>query len=210
MAARRPLIEALGVVQELPAVDTLTVATPVAATDAATKAYVDSRGVLASLVATRIRRSTDQAIPTGAGFTNLSWDTSAYQAGGVFWTSGTTVTIPETGYYQVFAEGTFDGTGLLGMITANMQVLHNNTTVIGEEESTVAIGAKVQLFCMAQRNFTAGDTLLTQVKHSNATSVNMLAQGDHSPDIILTKIGGVSGDPNIGMILTLSQNCYFN
>jgi hypothetical protein len=46
------------------------------------------------------------------------------------------------------------------------------------------------MWVMAQRLFTAGDTIKVQIKHSNATALNILTQGDHSPDIILTKLNG--------------------
>jgi hypothetical protein len=145
----------------------------------------------AQIYATRIRRATNQSIPTGAGWTDVSFSNAAYQVGGTFWTSGATITIPTDGYYQVFAEGTFDGAGLLAAATANMQVLHNGSTTILEDERTVAINGKPSLFGMAQRLFAAGDTLKMQVKHSEMSALNLLAQGDHSPDIILTKLAGV-------------------
>lgn len=149
-------------------------------------------------VATRIYRATNQSIPTGAGYTSLSWSAAAYEANGDFWTSGATITIPETGYYQIFAEATFDGTGLLGAATCNMQILLNGATVIGDDEKQVMVNGKAPMWVMAQRLFTAGDTLVVQVKHSDAGAVNILAQGDHSPDIILAKIGGAKGDPGTG------------
>lgn len=143
---------------------------------------------ITSPIACRIRRATDQSIPTGASYTDLSFSNAAYQDNATFWTSGATITIPVTGYYQVFAEGTFDGSGLLAAVTANMQILLNGTTTIAEDERTVAIGGKPSLFAMAQRFFTAGDTLKMQFKHSNASALSVLAQGDHSPDIILYKL----------------------
>ncbi len=149
----------------------------------------------AAVVAARIYRNTNQSIPTGASFTDLSYNTAAYEQNGDFWTSGATITIPETGFYQIFAEATFDGAGLLTVATANMQILLNGVTTISEDEDQVAINAKASLWCMAQRSFTAGDTLKVQVKHSDAGSLNIIAQGDHSPDIILAKLNGAKGDP---------------
>lgn len=61
-------------------------------------------------------------------------------------------------------------------------------TVISEDEKTVTQNGKPALFCMAQRYFNAGDTLKLQVKHTRGTALNLLAQGDHSPDIILCKV----------------------
>lgn len=165
----------------------------------------------ASIVAGRIYRNTNQSIPTGAGYTSLSWSTVGYETGGDFWTSGATITIPETGLYQITTEATFDGTGLIAMTTCNMQILVNGATVIGEDEVQVAVGAKGSLFVFAQRNFTAGDTILTQVKHSDAGSVNVLAQGDHSPDIIFAKVGGAVGASspfNYGRTLVMAAGAF--
>lgn len=173
-----------------------------------TIAAIGAGGVVAP-VASRIYRNTNQAIPTGAGWTDLSWSTSAYQANGTFWTSGATTTIPENGYYQIFAEATFDGTGLLGSAIANLQILVNGTNVIGDDEKQVIINGKAALFAMAQRLFTAGDTIKIQVKHNDTGSVNVLAQGDHSPDIIITKLTGAKGDPGIGGAVTTSAEIDF-
>lgn len=179
MVARKAVVLIGGELDEMPTGDTLS--------------GVAGGGVIAP-VATRIRRSTNQSIPTGAGWTDLSWDVAAYQANGTFWTSGAETLIPETGFYQVFTEATFDGTGLLGSATANLQIIVNGSTVIGDDEKQVIINGKAAMFAMAQRSFTAGDAIKVQVKHSDANSVNVLSQGDHSPDIIITKLTGAKGD----------------
>lgn len=144
----------------------------------------------------RIYRSTNQSIPTGTGWTSLVWDTAAYQANGTFWTSGATTTVPETGYYQIFVEATFDGAGLLGAATTNMQLLVNGSVVAGDDEKQVIVNGKASLIVIAQRLFTAGDTFLVQVKHSDSGSLNVLSQGSpaHSPDIIFAKQNGAKGD----------------
>lgn len=164
-------------------------------------------------VATRIRRSTNQSIANGASYSDLVWDTASYEANGDFWTTGANITIPETGFYQIFVEATFDGAGLIGTITANMQIILNGVTIVGEDEKQVFVNNPASLFCMAQRSFTAGDIIKTQVKHSNATAVNVLAQGDHSPDIILTKLSGAKGDPgsgSLGVSIMLSAGSFSN
>lgn len=153
-------------------------------------AVVSSTTSTASGICTaRIYRNTDQAIPSGAAYTDLEFSTAAYEEGGVFWTSGATITIPATGYYQVFVEATMTGAGLLTAATASLQVLHNGANVIAEDERTVAINGKPSLLCMAQRRFTAGETLKVQIKHSEPGPLSVIAQGDHSPDIILTRVG---------------------
>ena len=144
-------------------------------------------------VITRIRRNSNQSIPTGASYTNIDFTTSAYQEGGVFWTTGSDIIIPENGYYQIFAEATFDGSGLATIITANMQILLEGGLTIAEDEKQVAINATASLLCIAQRFLSTGDVIQVQVKHTNVASVDILAQGDHSPDIILNKINGTTG-----------------
>ena len=163
-----------------------------------TKSTLDSTLLSApSVIASRIRRNVNQAIPTGTTWTDLLLDTSNYQTGGVFWTSGATTTIPETGLYFITSEATFDGAGLLTIATINMQietVVSGVATIIGDDEKQLAINSKGSLFVFAQRYFTVGDTIKTQLKHSDAGSLNVLAQGTHSPDIIITKINGAKGE----------------
>ena len=163
-----------------------------------TKSTLDSALLLApSVIASRIRRNVNQAIPTGVIWTDLVLDSSNYQTGGIFWTSGATTTIPETGLYFITSEATFDGAGLLTIATINMQieaVVSGVPTIIGDDEKQLAINSKGSLFVFAQRYFTVGDTIKTQLKHSDAGSLNVLAQGTHSPDIIVTKINGAKGE----------------
>ena len=164
-----------------------------------TKGTLDTATLSApSIVATRIRRSTNQSIPTGTGWTDLVFDISTYQTGGVFWTSGATTTIPETGLYFITTEATIDGTGLTAIATINLQaeaIMSGVTTIIGDDEKQLAINSKSSLFVFAQRYFTAGDTIKNQVKHSDAGSLILLSQATHSPDIIITKVNGAKGEP---------------
>jgi hypothetical protein len=164
-------------------------------------------------VVTRVRRATNQSIANGASYVDLVWDTASYEVGGDFWASGANVTVPETGYYQIFVEATFDGAGLIGTITANLQIILNGATVVGEDEKQVFVNNPASLYCMAQRQFTAGDVIKAQVKHSNATAVAVLAQGDHSPDIILCKVGGAKGDAspyNYGLTAAIGAGQFLN
>jgi hypothetical protein len=138
-------------------------------------------------VGTRIRRNVNQSIAVSASFVDLVLDTSAYQSGGTFWTIGASVSFPIAGLYQVFVEATYEAAGL-GGITGNLQVLHNGATVIGDDEKSCNTGQTTALNVMAQRFFAAGDTVKAQVKHSSTSPLNILAQGDHSPDIILARV----------------------
>lgn len=154
-----------------------------------------------STVATRIRRNTNFSVPSGTTWIDIPWETAAYQSGGIFWTSGSDITIPETGLYQIFVEGTFDGAGLIGTINGQLQIVLNNTEAVGADFKQVFVNTPASLWSMAQRIFTAGDQIKVQVQHSNTpTAVNLLAEGTHSPDIIITKIGGAKGDPGLGGI----------
>ena len=143
-----------------------------------------------SVVLGRIRRAANQSIATGPLYTDLSWDTASDEIGGDFWTSGATITIPEAGYYQIDVEATFEGAAVA--VTCNMQLLVG-AVVIGDDERMVAASATAALIVAVTRLFAAGDVLKVQVKHSSATALNVLAQGDHSPDITVTKIGGAIG-----------------
>ncbi len=193
MAERAPIVIVDGLPARLPAGDTL----PASA--------VPGGGGVVAPVTSRIRRAVNQSVPAGGGWTDLAWDTSGYQANGAFWSTGATVTIPEAGYYQIAAEATFDGAGLLGTVQANMQVIVNGSTVIGDDSKDVLPGNTAALFNFSQRNYGAGDTIKVQVRHTNATAVNVLAQGDHSPDIILTKLTGAKGDAGAGTQQTYVQ-----
>jgi plastocyanin len=159
---------------------------------------IDASGVNDAVVA-RIRRSTNQSIPMGGGWTDLVWNASAYEVGGNFWTSGADCTVPESGYYQVFVELSYDGSGLVTVMTSYAQMLLNGS-VIAADETPVEINSIGSLWLMAQRYLSAGDVIKVQTRHSDASSHNVLAQGDHSPDIIFTKVGGVQAPMGQGSI----------
>lgn len=139
-------------------------------------------------VCSRVRRASNQAVATSGSYVDLVWDTAAMQKGGTFWTSGATLTIPVAGVYLVVVEATFDTTGLVGSPTCKMQVIVNGSTVIGDDEKMLILGASVPLSNQALRPFAAGDTIKVQVQHGNSATLNVLSQGDHSPDIFLALI----------------------
>jgi Major tropism determinant N-terminal domain len=146
----------------------------------------------------RIRRATNQSIPAapmGAPvWHDLSFDTAAQEVGGDWWTSGANVTVAVAGQYVLAAEATIDGSGLLSVITGFMQVLVNGS-VVGADESQVAINSLESLAVNACRYLNVGDVVKVQVRHSDTTSArNVLAEGDHSPDIWLSLQGGLKGD----------------
>lgn len=164
--------------------------------------------VAVSALGTRIRRSINQSIPPGTGWTDLVLDTSAYQTGGAFWSAGATLTFPESGLFQVFVEATMDGAGLLSTVTSEMQVLVNDTSVIGADFKAVSVGLPSSLWVMAQRNFTVGNTLKVQVRHSNSSAINILSEGDHAPDVIFARVGGVSSGGSSALVRgVVTVNC---
>lgn len=184
----------------------------VAASDYVTKAQLDGvggTGVVAPVTA-RIFRNTNQSIPTGAAWTDLVWSNSGYQVNGAFWTSGAAVSFPVAGYYTAVSEVTFDGAGLIGAITAEVRILVNGTVVIDEALQQVLVGFPCNFLAVPKRLFAAGDTIRVQVRHSNASAVNVLTSGDNSPDIILEKDNGAKGDAGpsgpLGRSIALNQN----
>jgi hypothetical protein len=154
-------------------------------------------GGATSVVATRIRRSTNQSIPSGTAWTDIAWDTADYQQGGTYWTSGATVTITEDGYYEIGAEITFDGAGFLIDVTAEARITANGNEVASDIQ-TVPAGALDSLHPATQRFFAAGTVIKAQARHSMGTAVNVITQGDHAPDLFFAKLGGAKGDTGSG------------
>ena len=147
----------------------------------------------ATVVAGRTYRSTNQSIPAGAGFTLVSFDTVGMAVGGTFFNAGvpTEGIIPEDGVYQVIFEGTGEGTAT--PVTWEIQVSVAGA-VVGGSQFMAAANAVAQLDNIAARQFTAGQKVTVGVKHSNATALNLFAEGNHSPDLIIIKQGGAKGD----------------
>lgn len=151
-------------------------------------------GATSTVVAGRTYRSTNQAIPAGAGFTLVSFDTVGMAVGGTFFSAGTPTEaiIPEDGVYQIDFEGTGEGTTLV--VTWEIQVNLVGGGVIGGSQFMAPANATAPLDNGATRQFTAGQRVTIGIKHSNATALNLLNEGNHSPDIRITKIGGAKGD----------------
>lgn len=152
------------------------------------EAQLSALTAASAFVGARVWRASNQSIQAGQEWADVLWSTAAYEAGAEFWTSGPVVSVPLTGYYQVFCEGTFDGAGLLASKTGYMRLLAG-ASVIGDDEKTLMPGAQISLWCMAQRHFVAGTQIKAQVRHNDVSALNMLAQGDHSPDLIISRIG---------------------
>lgn len=148
-----------------------------------------------STVAGRTRRSTNQLIPAGASFTLVSFDTAAMAVGGTFY-SGATPTeaiIPEDGVYQIDFEGTGEGTAVI--VTWEMQVSILGGAVLGGDQFMAPASATAPLSNGTTQQFTSGQRITVGIKHNNATALNLLTEGTHSPAIRIVKVGGAESNP---------------
>lgn len=147
-----------------------------------------------SVVAGRNYRSTNQSIPAGAGFTLMSFDTVGMAIGGTFFSAGTPteLIVPEDGTYEFDFECTGEGAALI--VTWNIEVTVVGSGVIGSSQFMAPANATAPLENGATRTLTAGQRITVGVKHSNATALNVLTEGNHSPDVRLRKIGGAKGE----------------
>lgn len=145
-----------------------------------------------STVAGRVRRGTNQSIPAGASFTTMIFDTASLQQGGTFFSAGapTEIIIPEDGTY-IFSQ---ESTGAAGAVAVTWDIeLRIDASVIGTTSYTALANATAPLWANALRVCTAGQKVTVAVRHSNATALDIMAEGDHSPDVWLAKQGGTSG-----------------
>jgi hypothetical protein len=131
-----------------------------------------------------VRNSINQLIPVSGSFTDIAFDTLGYQTGGIFWTSGATITIPVSGFYSIVSQGNYEAAGI-GGITGYLQVLVNSAAIIDVAELPCGTGQKTSLRGVMQRRFVVGDTVKMQTRHTGGVGMNMLSEGDFSPDIIL-------------------------
>lgn len=146
-----------------------------------------------STVAGRVRRSTNQSIPAGASFTTMIFDTAPLQQGGTFFSAGapTEIIIPEDGTY-IFSQ---ESTGAAGTVAVTWDIeLRVGAAVIGTTSYTALANATAPLWANALRICTAGQKVTVAVRHSNATALDIMSEGDHSPDVWLAKQGGAKGD----------------
>jgi hypothetical protein len=174
-----------------------------------------------AVVASRIYRATDQNIPAGNAWTDLSFSNAAYQINNAGWSSGSTYTIPETGLAFLAFEADVSGAALLTAATVEMQILVNGLVTNGADRKVLAPGGTANMWSFAQRSYNAGDTVKIQFRNSDATNVvTVVAQTDgsgggfHSPDLIYTKITGAKGDQGVpgetSLGLALSQHLILN
>lgn len=167
-----------------------------------------------SAVSARIRRTADQAIPVGAGFTDIEWQAVGHQIGETIWSLATPTQLvaQSTAIREVKVEATFSPVGLIGTVTAKIQLLCNGA-VIGADEQQVIAGAKASLIITAERPFNTGDIFIVQATHDNASPLSILAEGTHSPDIIITVVGGAQGQAspyNYGLTAAIGAGQFLN
>ena len=144
-----------------------------------------------STVGGRIRRSTNQSIPVGAGYTLLIFDAAPLQQGGTFFSAGTPteVIFPEDGLFQ----GQFEATGASGATTVLWETeVRIGGAVVGNGAFTAIASATAPLKENFLRVVTTGQKITIGVRHNNATPLDIITEGDHSPDVWLAKIGGAA------------------
>lgn len=165
-----------------------------------------------SVVAGRTYRSTNQSIPAGAGFTLVSFDTVGMAVGGTFFNPAfpTEGIIAEDGVHTIIFEGTGEGTAT--PVTWEIQVSVAGA-VVGGAQFMAAANAVAQLDNISARQYTTGQKVTVGIKHSNATALNLFAEGNHSPDLIIIKEGGAKGDTGIvpiGLMMVVATNTVSN
>lgn len=156
----------------------------------------------ASVVGTRIYRNANQSIPVSGLFTDLAFTTYGNFQDTNWGTPSTSQVCPESGKYIINVEATFNGAGLVSTATCNLQILVNGI-VFGKDEIQVALNSLGSLKTTAYRFLNAGDIVSVQVKHNNSTAMDVLVQGDHSPDIFLSKQGGAQGLAGTNQLLQI-------
>lgn len=166
-----------------------------------------------SVVAGRTYRSTNQSIPAGAGFTLVSFDTVGMAIGGTFYSAATPTEtiITEDGTYDIDFEGTGEGT--ITTVTWEIQISLVGGAIIGGSQFMAAANAVAQLDNGSTRQYTAGQRVTVGIKHSNGTALNLLNEGNHSPDIRIRKVGGAKGDAgsgSLGVSIMLAAGSFSN
>jgi hypothetical protein len=153
-----------------------------------------------TVVSSRIRRAVNQVIPVGTTWIDIVWDTLAHEVGTKFWSSASPAqfTVLEDMVLDVQFEGAYSPVGLIGTVKAEVQMLLNGAVSGGMEQQVIA-GAKASLNTTFQRPLIAGDVIKFQTRHDNASPLTLLAEGNHSPDVILSKIGGATQSSSRGV-----------
>lgn len=131
--------------------------------------------------AVRIRRTTNQSIPTGAAFTAVSFDSEVFDqgTGSNMWVVGspTLITIPENGIYV------FGGCGQWPVspgFTRELGIRLNGTTILQLNDIIDdPFGGDIQYQHVTyQERLVAGNTLELVARQETAGAMNLVAQAD--------------------------------
>jgi hypothetical protein len=131
--------------------------------------------------AARVRRAALQAIPTGAAFTAITFDTEVFDQGGNFWVvaAPTRLTIPLSGLYIFGGCGIWAGnaTG-----TRELGVRLNGSTIIAVNDqppdATSGAGNTPWQQITYQKILGEGDYLELVARQESGGSLNMTAEAD--------------------------------
>jgi hypothetical protein len=190
MVARSALVRlADGSLSELPTGDTLNGA---------------SGGGVVAPVCGRVRRSTNQSIPAGAGYTLLIFDTAALQKNGTFFASGlpTEIILSIDGVAEIQFEATGESAATAVLWEVEIRIAG---ALIGAGSFMALASSSAPLKENALRDCLANQKLTVGVRHNNATALNILTEGDHSPDVWISYQLGAKGDSGpIGTTLALT------
>lgn len=123
--------------------------------------------------ACRVKRNTaGPSIPTGTGYTNISWESDVYDPFNM-WVSGnpTAITIGYTAHYDILFQLKFPQT-TAGIVFRARIVKMPGPVVIAENSnysSNVSLGAVLQVMC-PQYPLAASDYLIFQVQHDDSVA----------------------------------------
>lgn len=132
--------------------------------------------------AVRVRRTTNQSIPTGASFAAVSFDTEVFDQGG-FWDVGspTLLTMPEEGLYIFGAcaewAANVTGTRELGFRLDGGTILQiDDQPVESNEGATLTPWMNLSY----QYRLNAGSTLELVARQESGVALNLIAEADDS------------------------------
>lgn len=113
------------------------------------------------------RASSTQSISTST-WTDLSFDTELIDTDSAYSGSGTTITVPKTGTYQVLARCGF-ATNSSGM--RGVQIMHNGTAKVSNNVGAASVVLPAAVEATRLLALTAGDTIKAQAYQSSGGSL---------------------------------------
>lgn len=121
-----------------------------------------------------LTKSSDQAISSGGGNTDVIWETETYDTGGLHAASSANVVIVNSGVYLLEANIRWDSN-----ITGNRTtlILADGVGVAGSVGAPDSTGSATIQATSAVGSFTAGDIIKVQVNQSSGGSLNVDSTG---------------------------------